>query len=295
MAIVETENLTKYYGKSRGILEVTLSIQEGEFFGFIGPNGAGKSTTIRTLMSLLHPSSGRAEIFGLDCRTQGPRIRKQVGYLPAEANYYDDMRVGAFFEYAMRFYPGSSRERLDMLCERLDVDRTKRIGALSTGNKKKLAVVQALLHEPRLLILDEPTTGLDPLVQNRLYELLREENARGVTVFLSSHVLSEVQKLCDRVAIIKEGRILRTETIEHLRGSLYKEIRVEFTRAEDAEAFDPPDSAAVRREDRQVSFLYSGRADDLLRLLVRYGIENLWMDEPDLEKVFLHFYEKESE
>ncbi|NLN46855.1 MAG: ABC transporter ATP-binding protein, partial [Clostridiaceae bacterium] len=159
MAIVETENLTKYYGKSRGILEVTLSIQEGEFFGFIGPNGAGKSTTIRTLMSLLHPSSGRAEIFGLDCRTQGPRIRKQVGYLPAEANYYDDMRVGAFFEYAMRFYPGSSRERLDMLCERLDVDRTKRIGALSTGNKKKLAVVQALLHEPRLLILDEPTTG----------------------------------------------------------------------------------------------------------------------------------------
>jgi len=293
LPIVEINRLTKYYGKSRGIVEVDLSIPEGEIFGFIGPNGAGKSTTIRILMSLIHPTSGKAEVFGMDCRTEGPSIRSRIGYLPAEANYYDDMRVGAFFDYAMKFYPKSSRPRLDMLCDRLDIDRSRRISALSTGNKKKLAVAQALLHKPDLLILDEPTAGLDPLIQNRLFELLREENARGVTIFFSSHVLSEVQKLCDRVAIIKEGRILRIESVDRLRGSLYKEVRVEFVHPEDAATFEPPESAAVRRDGRQVSFLYNGRVDNLLRLFVPLEIENLWMDEPDLDDVFLHFYEKE--
>ena len=297
MDIVEVRNLYKYYGKARGILDVSFSIPEGEIFGFIGPNGAGKSTTIRILLSLIHASSGEASLFGMDCLKDGRKIRQNVGYLPAEVNFYDDMRVSAFLEYAAKFHPGDKecRSRSRKLCEALDLDTGKRVGALSSGNKKKLAIVQAMMHRPSLLILDEPTSGLDPLIQNTLYDLLREENARGTTLFFSSHVLSEVQKMCDRVAIIKEGRILQVETVDRLRGSQYKEIRIEFHDENGAAAFELEDAAGVSRHGKQVDFLYKGDIGDIIRRLAAQEIDNLWMDEPDLDDVFLHFYKKSDE
>src|SRR3989304_1346869 len=211
MAIIETKNLTKYYGKSRGIIDVNLEIKEGEIFGFIGPNGAGKTTTIRTLLAFIHPTGGNAKIFGMDCMTQSPEIKDFVGYLPAEVNYYDDMRVEDLLNYSSRLYHRDCGERVKELSEILELELNMKINALSSGNKKKVAIVQAIMHKPKLLILDEPTSALDPLIQSEFFKILKEENRKGVTIFFSSHVLSDVQKICDRVAIIKEGRLVKIE------------------------------------------------------------------------------------
>lgn len=222
MHAIETRGLTKRYGGKTGIADVTFAVDEDEMFGFIGPNGAGKSTTIRTLLNLVFPTSGSAKVFGMDIVRQSRDIRRIVGYLPAEVRYYDDMRVSDLLAYSAQFYTTSGASAADMrrraveLAERLGLDLAAKIEDLSFGNRKKVGIVQALLHEPRLLVLDEPTAGLDPLVQNEFYALLREERARGTTVFLSSHVLGEVRKLCDRVAIIREGRLVAVEKVERL-------------------------------------------------------------------------------
>jgi len=292
--VVEVNELYKYYGKARGILDVSFDIPQGMIFGFIGPNGAGKSTTIRILLSLIQPSAGIAKVFGMDCRSEGSKIRQKIGYIPADVNFYDEMKVMEFLKYSSKFFRKDCRASIAKLCERLDVETDKKIRALSSGNKKKVAIVQALLHEPELLILDEPTAGLDPLMQNRLYDLLREENQKGTTIFFSSHVLSEVQKMCDSVAIIKEGRIFKIESVDALRGNQYKNIRIEFRNAADAADFQIPGIADISRRDKQVEFIIDGNISKVNRTIAKYDIENLWMDDPSLEDIFLHFYEKET-
>ena len=212
-AVIETKNLTKYYGKARGILDVSLSVEEGEIFGFIGPNGAGKSTTIRTLLSLIHKTSGEARIFGLDCEADHVKILEDVGYLPSEVFYYDRMRAIDLFRYSASFYQRDCSQRIQELSALLQVNLQQKIEDMSLGNKKKVGIIQGLLHSPRLIILDEPTSGLDPLMQKTFFDLIREENRRGATVLFSSHILSEVQRICDRVAIIKEGRIAAVDVL----------------------------------------------------------------------------------
>lgn len=291
MDIVEVRNLIKFYGRSRGITDVTFSIPQGTIFGFIGPNGAGKSTTIRILLSLIYADAGTARIFGMETAREGAKIRRRIGYIPAEVNFYEDMRVRDFLRYARGFSKTDSRTRENELCRRLDLDTGKKIGALSSGNLKKLAIVQALMHKPELLILDEPTSGLDPLVQKTLFEILREENAAGTTVFFSSHILNEVQKLCDLVAIIKDGRILKVESVDALRSGHFNRVRIDFAEENDCAAFDIEGAAGIERKSRQAEFIYSGDVDRLLKRIAGYKIENLRMDEPELEEIFLHYYE----
>ena len=288
---IELKALTKQYGNSRGIIEIDLQVREGEVFGFIGPNGAGKSTTIRTILNLIHPTRGEAKVFGHNCFTDTEKIKQLIGYLPSEVHYYDDMKVSELLKYSAGFYKKDCSKKIRELSEALELNTDKKLEELSFGNKKKVGIVQALLHEPKLLILDEPTSGLDPLMQNRFFEILHEENKKGVTIFFSSHILSEVQKMCDRVAIIKEGRILKIETIENLRANTYKKIKIDFTKPEIA-AFDGfPGVTNRTAADNSVEFLYSGQIDKVVKKLYEYELTNLWIEEPQLEEIFMHYYQ----
>ena len=229
MSVVVVDHLKKYYGKSRGIEDISFHIDEGEIFGFIGPNGAGKSTTIRTLLALIYPTSGSATIFGKDCIRYAPEIARDVGYLPSEVLYYDNMRAGELLRYSASFYRKDCSRRIRELADTLELDLHKKIEDLSFGNRKKVGIIQGLLHEPRLIILDEPSIGLDPLMQQRFFSILLQENKRGATVLFSSHILSEVQKICGRVAIIKEGRIISEERMSTFRENSYKKVTVELS------------------------------------------------------------------
>ncbi len=226
MSVIEVSNLTKFYGKSRGIVDVSFKEEEGEIFGFIGPNGAGKSTTIRLLLSLIHPTSGTAKVFGKDVTTHGPEIRRDIGYLPSEVFYYEGMKVKDLLNYSASFYAGDCTQRIKELSDLMELEMNRRISDLSYGNKKKVGIVQGLLHSPKLLFLDEPTAGLDPLMQRKFFDLIRKENARGVTVFFSSHILGEVQRLCNRVGIIREGKIVEISDIRTLQKNNYKKVTV---------------------------------------------------------------------
>jgi len=292
MAIIETFALSKNYGKARGIENVSMQVEEGEIFGFIGPNGAGKSTTIRTLLNLIFPTSGSAKVFGLDVVKDSKEIRRQVGYLPGEVDYYDDMTAGNLLSYSAKFYNVESATRISELLETFDLDPGRRIHALSLGNKKKVGIIQCLLHQPRLLILDEPTSGLDPLMQRRFFEVLKEENKRGTTIFFSSHVLSEVQRLCNRVAIIKDGQILKTEEMDQLRGRQFRKVRIAL-RDENIEKLDIPGVIHASRDNGTWHLLFSGDVNHLVSNLANYDLQNLWLEEPSLEEIFLHYYEKE--
>lgn len=286
--VIETEKLTKYYGKARGIIDVDLQVAEGEVFGFIGPNGAGKSTTIRTLLGLIRKTGGQARIFGLDCEKDKVKILSDVGYLPGEIYYYDHMRAGDLLRYSASFYGKDCTARIHELSEILELDLGKRIEDMSLGNKKKVGIAQGLLHSPRLIILDEPTSGLDPLMQRAFFDLIRHENERGATVLFSSHILSEVQRICDRVAIIKEGRLISTQRISDLRQNAYK--RVSFVAQKPLEAFSLPGAADVSIDGCTVRFIYSGDINTLLSALSRYPLANADIAEPELEEIFLHYY-----
>lgn len=287
-AAIETVQLTKNYGKARGITQVDLQVQEGEIFGFIGPNGAGKSTTIRTLLGLLHKTSGQARIFGMDCEMQRTQILEQVGYLPSEVFYYDNMRAIDLLRYSASFYKKDCTARIQELAGLLELDLNKKIEDMSLGNKKKVGIVQGLLHEPRLIILDEPTSGLDPLMQRTFFDLIQRENKRGATVLFSSHILGEVQRICDRVAIIKEGRIVNTQKIADLRKNTYKKVR--FTAQRPLQGFALPGVADLQLDGQQASFMYSGDCNVLMSALAALPLQDVDVTEPDLEEIFMHYY-----
>ncbi len=291
MSIIETKQLTKYYGKARGIIEVDLAIEEGEIFGFIGPNGAGKSTTIRLLLSLIKPTSGKASIFGLDCEHNYQKIHEEIGYLPSEVFYYDNMKVKDLLAYSASFYRKDCKQRIIDLSKRLDLDLNRKIDDLSYGNKKKVGIVQGLLHSPKIIILDEPTGGLDPLMQQTFFDIILEENKRGATVLFSSHILSEVQRLCDRIAIIKDGKIIRIDTIASLKENTYLKVELETTSL--PKEFKDNHMDNFKDKDGQVSFLYRGNVNELLKQLSGLTLSRLSLTEPDLEEIFLHYYEKE--
>ena len=295
--IIFTQNLTKCYGKARGVEAVNLEVREGEIFGFIGPNGAGKSTTIRTLLGLIQPTSGVAKIFGRDITHHGPELRQRIGYLPSEVFYYDNMRAIDLLRYSAKFYnhPRQATEkRMHQLAELLNLDLGKRIDDLSYGNKKKVGIVQGLQHQPDLIILDEPTGGLDPLMQQTFFDLLRSENQRGATVLFSSHILSEVQRLCDRVAIIKEGKIVAIEAIDTLRKNSYVTIHAELAAPADSKLFKLPGITSLEKTANSLRFLYRGDINQLTTMLAKLQLINLSIEEPDLEELFLHYYQKDA-
>jgi ABC-2 type transport system ATP-binding protein len=294
MNVIEIKNLTKQYGKARGIIDVSFNVEEGEIFGFIGPNGAGKSTTIRTLLALIHPTSGSASIFGKDCIKFAPEIAKEIGYLPSEVFYYDKMKVIDLLEYSASFYKKDCSKRIKDLAEIMDLDLKKRIEDLSFGNKKKVGIVQCLLHEPKLIILDEPTSGLDPLMQQKFFDLLMEENKKGATILLSSHILGEVQRLCSRVAIVKEGKIIKLETISNLTENNYKKFKVEMRSEIDKNYFKVSGVSNLEMADNTISFLFKGNINLIMKKISDVEISNVWVEEPSLEEIFMHYYEKEA-
>lgn len=294
MNVIEIKNLTKTYGKARGITDISFNVEEGEIFGFIGPNGAGKSTTIRTLLSLIYPTGGSATIFGKDCIKFAPEIKREIGYLPSEVFYYDNMKVKDLLKYSASFYKKDCSKRIKELAEIMDLDLNKKIDDLSLGNKKKVGIVQGLLHEPKLIILDEPTSGLDPLMQQKFFELLEEENKKGATILFSSHILSEVQRLCNRVAIIKEGKLVTVEKISTLKENNYKKFKVETKVPFDRDFFNINGVINLATKGNVTSFLFRGDINAVLRKVAEIEITNLWIEEPDLEEIFLHYYEKEA-
>ncbi len=290
--IIDIRDLTKTYGKDRGIEHVSLEVEEGEVFGFIGPNGAGKSTTIRVLLNLIFPTGGGATIMGMDVVRDSKKIRLRTGYVPSDANQYSSMDVDEFLGYCLGFYrTGNGVARIAELSELFELDRKRKISDLSMGNRKKVSIIQSLLHSPRLLILDEATMGLDPLMQARFFELIRSENRKGMTIFFSSHTLSEVQLLCKRVAIIKEGRIIKVEDIETLRKRQLKKIHIEF--AEEAEN-EIADLGGIENtpvvSGKTLQFMYSGDINDLVLKLRDKLIADLTIEEPSLEEIFMHYY-----
>lgn len=291
MNAIETKQLTKYYGRSRGIQDVTLSVQEGDFFGFIGPNGAGKSTTIRTLLGLIKASDGTASIFGKDIVKQKKEILMDIGYLPSETMFYNGMRVRDVIRLSADLRGQDCREEAQRLCERLELDSSRRIEELSLGNRKKVGIVCTMQHRPKLYILDEPTSGLDPLMQREFYSILKERNRDGATVFLSSHVLSEVQRYCKHAAVIREGHILISDSVEKLGHTGAK--RVTLRGVSEIPSLDNVRDVNIAND--VVSFLYSGKPDVLIKTLSVLQIEDITIGEPDLEEVFMHYYVKEEQ
>ncbi|MBN2794599.1 MAG: ABC transporter ATP-binding protein [Clostridia bacterium] len=289
MFIIETNQLTKFYGKAKGIENVSLQVQEGEIFGFIGPNGAGKSTTIRTLMGLIFPTSGEAKIFGKDIISNGPQLRQEIGYLPSEVFYYDKMKVKDLLHYTAGFYKKDTKKRMNELVEIMELDTSRRIEDLSYGNKKKVGIVQGLLHSPKLIVLDEPTSGLDPLMQQKFFDIIKEEHRNGATVFFSSHILSEVQELCNRVAIIKDGSIIKTEDIKTLREDNYKKI---FIKGKDLklDQFNLQGLTRLILENNELRGFYKGDINQLTQLISQLNLKDVIIEQPTLEEIFMHYY-----
>ena len=291
MNAIQLSNLTKYYGKSRGILNLNLDVKEGEFFGFIGSNGAGKSTTIRTLLGLITPSSGQAKIFDETIRRRNPQIRSHIGYLPSEAVFYRGMKVKDLLKLSADLHHKDCSAEREILCRRLQLDVNRKVDELSFGNRKKVAIVSALQHQPKLLILDEPTSGLDPLMQREFFHIIRERNEQGATVFLSSHVLSEIQRNCTRAAIIREGRIIACDRVEALSKTNAKRISVQGQVSLDS----LEEIRDLKENDGIFSFLYGGDIHRLLETLSAGTITDLSISDPDLDEIFLHYYENGGE
>lgn len=287
MDAIKIENLTKYYGKARGIEQISLAVKEGEFFGFIGPNGAGKSTTIRTLLGLIRPTGGHGSVLGYDIVKEKEKILAQTGYLPSEAMFYSGMRVRDILKLSADLRKKDCREEAAGLCERLQLDTARKVEELSFGNRKKVGIVCALQHDPKLLVLDEPTSGLDPLMQKAFFEILKERHQEGATIFLSSHILSEIQRNCSRAAIIRAGRIVVCDSVEALSQTNARRVTVHGKAV-----LEGLRGVRDRKEaEGVVSFLYSGDMNVLLRTLAAGDISDLSVSEPDLEEIFMHYYE----
>lgn len=294
MNAIEIKNLTKVYGKNRGIQDINISVKEGEIYGFIGPNGAGKSTTIKTLLNFIYSTSGEALIFGMDSVKESEKIKEYIGYVPSEVRYYDDVKVKDIIKYAQSFYPKSNKEYVDRICNELELDMNKKMGELSLGNKKKVAIAQSLINNPKLLILDEPTNGLDPLMQKKLFNILIEEKEKGNTVFLSSHNLVEVQNLCDRVCVIKEGKIVDIIEIEKSKTELKLKVTLSSSDITDDIVLNLSDKI-LDKNGKLYTFIYSKNIDSLVKELADYKIDELLIEKENLEDAFLNYYENNKE
>ncbi len=272
---IEIQNLTKRYGKYRGVNNLSLKVEQGDIFGFLGPNGAGKSTTIRSLLGLIHFQEGTAQILGMAVGSKKKEILKEIGYMPSEAMFYPAMKVKDVIRLAADARGMDCGKEADMLCERLAVDRNKKIEELSLGNRKKVSIVCAMQHKPKLFIFDEPTSGLDPLMQAEFFQLIMEYNEQGATCFLSSHVLSEIKKYCKHAAIIKEGKLLCTDTVENLTKTNTKRIR-------------------MMKDGVEEDFVYKGDLNELFAGFAGHNIEDIVIEEPELDEIFMHYYKEEA-
>ena len=272
--VIRIEKLTKTYGKKRGVTELDLHVNEKEIYGFIGPNGAGKSTTIRSILGFLNYDSGRIEVFGKDSIKEHTAILREIGYMPSEALFYPAMKVSEVIKFAADVRGLDCKKEADMLCERLKLDTGKRIKELSLGNRKKVSIVCAMQHKPRLFIFDEPSSGLDPLMQNTFFTLIKEYVDAGATCFLSTHVLSEVSRYCDRAAVMREGRLIKEDSVENLIESSAKNIKI-----------------TMNGESKE--YIYNGDINILIRELAEKKLDNLYIEEPSLEDMFMHFYDGE--
>jgi ABC-2 type transport system ATP-binding protein len=290
-SIIKTQGLTVYYGRNRGVIDVDLSVERGEVFGFLGPNGAGKTTTQRVLMDIIRPTRGSASIFGLDCRRDGTAIRKRVGYLPGELNLYPNMRGRDFLHMQASLQEKDvERSYRRELYERLNLDPSRPMKTYSHGNKQKIGIVAAFMGQPDLLILDEPTTGLDPLIQQVVMELVLEAKGEGRTVFFSSHILPEVQAVCDRVGIIREGQLIKTERVETLTRQQFKRLHLTLRNAPPPDAFDLPGVTETGREDGVVMLEIRQDLDQVMAKAAGYGILDIETLPVTLEEIFLAFY-----
>lgn len=286
--ILEIHNLTKYYGKIKGVENLSLKLEEGEIFGFIGPNGAGKSTTIRSIMNLVNKTSGKVLIENEEFNKDNVRLKEKIGYLPSEIYLYDDMTVKEMLDYHESFYKKNIHNRRIELVKKLELDEKKKIEDLSLGNLKKLGIILAFMHEPKLLILDEPTSGLDPIMQNAFYELLKEEKAKGNTIFYSTHILNEVSKICDRVGIIKEGKLIKVEKIEDL--SKKSLTLVTITSSQAKEIKEDLKVNIILEEGNTIKFGNNLLPDELIKKLSKYTIDRILIEEATIEDMFLHYY-----
>lgn len=272
--IIEIQNLTKNYGKHRGVENVSFSVREGEIFGFLGPNGAGKSTTIRAMLGLIQYKQGQIFIGGFDVKKEKEKILQMVGYMPSEAWFYPGMTIKEVLKLSADVRNVDCSVEAEKLCERLQIDGKRKINELSLGNRKKVSIVCAMQHKPKLFLFDEPTSGLDPLMQNVFFELIREYVKAGATCMLSTHILSEIRNYCDRVAIMKEGKLIVTDTVEHLLSSKSKHIK-------------------MIRDGEKLDFIYKGDLNELYKEMEGHNIEDILIEEPSIEEVFMHYYEKE--
>lgn len=298
VTVIQTNQLTKSYGRSRGIIDVTFDIQEGEVFGFLGPNGAGKTTTMRVLMGLLHANSGSATIGGLDCWTQSTEVKKLVGYLPGEFTFDPGLRGAQIIEYLGHLRGGVDQAYVRTLVERLGLDPSKRFREYSHGNKQKVGLVQAFMHKPRVLILDEPTSGLDPLNQQEFYKMVAEVRSEGRTVFLSSHILPEIEHTCDRVAIIREGRLVRIDHVSALKDIHQHDVEITFAGPASVTSFEHiPGVVKVERgaDERTLQLYVQGPLTEVIKIAGEQNATNIVTHEPTLEEVFLRFYEPQQE
>ena len=287
--ILEIQNLTKYYGKVKGVENLSLKLEEGEIFGFIGPNGAGKSTTIRSIMNLINKTSGKVLIGNEEFNKDNIKLKEKIGYLPSEIYLYDDLTVKEMLDYHESFYKKNIHNRRIELVKRLELDEKKKIEDLSLGNLKKLGIILAFMNEPKLLILDEPTSGLDPIMQNVFYDLLKEEKEKGNTVFYSTHILNEVSKICDRVGIIKEGKLIKVERIEDL---FKKSLTiVTITSEQLKEIKEDLKVNVILEEGNTIKFGNNLLPDELIKKVSKYRIDKILIEEATIEDMFLHYYQ----
>jgi ABC-2 type transport system ATP-binding protein len=294
MAVIETDGLTKLYGSARGIEDVTFSVEPGEVFGFLGPNGAGKTTTIRTLLDMLHPTRGSARIFGLDSRRDSVAIRARLGNLPGDFGYGKQADGKEALRLLARLRGIEGLGRAESLAARFRADLDRPLGQLSRGNRQKVGLILATFHSPELLILDEPTSGLDPLMQEEFMELVAEERERGCTVVLSSHELDEVERVCDRVGIVRAGRLIAVERIDELLGKARRTVTLELAEPGDlAELRSLPNVTDLQVQDGRASFKVSGDLDAAIKAIAHHHVLDMELTHPTLEEVFLTYYREE--
>lgn len=289
-AVIRTFNLTKYYGKVRGIEDLNLEIKQGEIFGFLGPNGAGKTTTIRLLMDFIRPTRGRAEIFGMDTRAHSYEIRKWIGNIPGDVFLYEDLTGEEFLNLMASFHANGDARIRQKLAERLEVDLRRKMRGYSRGMKQKIAIIQATMNDPKLLILDEPTSGLDPLMQREFYQILLEEKARGKTIFLSSHILPEVERVCDRVGIVRDGHLVDVEEISELKRKKVRKMEIIFAREIQVGELKLDGVEVLRHDARRVELAVHGHVDSLIKTLAALPVEDVVFPEATLEDTFMKFY-----